>query len=332
MTCGTISLLQILAAAVVEGDIPELQEPIPGAERRAHPALGSASVHISPRFARARRTIVPVLRRLATSLRGGVRCRCRVHDPVVLTLRCHTSCQLRVDNPPPIQPKWPVAIHAYLNPPGRSNDPVAITAHMERLLHALPDLRNAFCFTTSSIIRRTGIARSPYPSLTLRVDPFAWHADTAAAARLAPLSAFPTVQAALEAHFEAQRDILTGDVPDNLLLDLMRPSSGPASPGRCVDVGNGAVILPFASSLASLGVSAHCRTQTAAVPARPSTRRVTFRIARAICGDGAHWWALICCDGVWWKVDDAHATRLTAQFPRAALSNFGTLFWLRRVE
>ena len=332
MTCGTISLLQILAAAAVEGDIPELQERIPEAECHPHPALRSASVHISSRFARARRTIVPVLRRLVTSLRGGVRCRSRAHGPVALTLRCHTPCQLGLSNPPPIEPKWPVTIHANLNPPGRSNDPVAITAHMERLLHAFPDLCNAFCFTTSSMIRRMGIARTPYPSLSLRVDPLAWQADTAAAARLAPLSAFSTVQAALEAHFEAQRDILTGGVPDNLLLDLMRPSSGPASPGRCVDVGHGAVVLPFASSLAALGVSAHCRTRPAPAPATPSTRRVTFRIARAVCGDGAHWWAFICCDGVWWKVDDAHATRLTAQFPRAALSNFGTLFWLRRVE
>lgn len=354
MTCGTISLLQILAAAVVEGDIPELQERIPGADgpgsrpaaaprRRAHPALGSASVHISPQFARARRIIAPVMRRLVSSLRGGVRFRCRVHPrartlPVLLTLHrdCHASCQLGLSNrdPPPIEPKWPVAIHANLNPPGRWNDPVAITSHMERLLRAFPDLRNAFCFTTSSMIRRMGIARTPYPSLSLRVDPLAWQADTAATARLAPPSAFSTVQAALEAHFEAQRDILTGDVPDNLLLDIMRPSSGPASPGRCVDVGHGAVILPFASSLAAVGVpaAAHCRRRPAAALATPSTRRVTFRIARAVCGDGAHWWAFICCDGVWWKVDDAHATRLTAEFPRAALSNFGTLFWLRRVE
>lgn len=233
-------------------------------------------------------------------------------------------------------------MHAMLNSQTHRNAMVAMTAHMGRMLRAFPDVAGAFCFTTASVVRRTGVVRKPSLSFALRIDPIIWlpggpaapprmaRADVSIPAtpmQVAAPAASCTLQDALDAHFEAQHDILTGRVPHNLLVDLMRPPSGPASPGRCVDVGSGRVVIPFAASPAATIGGARATTT-----GEPSSRRVTFRIARAVCGNGVHWWTFLRCAGAWWEVNDANTTRVDAEFPRAALSKFGTLFWLRRVD
>lgn len=80
MTCGSISLLQILAAAVAEGDIPKLRAGIAedtflAAATRVSSAIGPAPAHLHPGVVLTRTAVSAVLRRLTASLAGRVRSR-----------------------------------------------------------------------------------------------------------------------------------------------------------------------------------------------------------------------------------------------------------------